>query len=89
MSVKILYVKNVISKIFFKPENKIRISDNNRKVSIKDSSSQKTLIKTVVSYTSKPKSEIDFYLKFKNIPSGGNQTLPIGVAIIGLNFRIL
>lgn len=41
----------------------------------------------VKTFTSSPKSDIDFYVKFTSTTA--SSIYPIGIAVIGVNFRIL
>lgn len=80
---------SVKSKISYKAPYQIKTSEDKINVSLKSKVTSYIDILKSIAFAAKPKSDIDFYVKFKNISSGGNQALPIGVAVIGVNFRIL
>jgi hypothetical protein len=61
---------------------------DNTKTSVKFAFKNSNIsLKSVKTFTSSPKSDIDFYVKFTSTTA--SSIYPIGIAIIGSNFRIL
>jgi hypothetical protein len=64
------------------------IFSDNTKTNVKFSSKNSNIkLYSVKSFISSPKSDIDFYVKFTSKETSAIN--PIGIAIIGSNFRIL
>lgn len=77
---KIIDTVDFISKISHNPFNAKIISKSNRSIKISELQGNMTFV---------TKSDINYYVRFTTISSGGTQAYPIGIAVIGVNLRIL